>query len=258
MKNIELLNICYKFFNRFIIADQLIESLENIDKQKFSKKEAEKIDNFINEIKKIADSNPNKEDEYVKAKRESIQKSIKRLENVPESLDFIQNSLSNLKKDLEREMDSHERWLAITNYITKNEYFDSCFDSLDDYEMLEFIAQNIKAPFPPKFSQRDFDRLVKAGKEHDEREWLWRLAFNYDDSGLNIDEIVDYFILKKDGYYLTELISAVGEYLDIDALIDKLNDKELIEYVIEQEKIIDAFVTDEHINKLKDKLNEIK
>ena len=258
MKNIELLNSCYKFLNRFIIADQLIELLENIDKQKFSKEEVEKIDNFINEIKKITDSIPNKEDEYVKAKRESIKNSIKRLENIPKNVEPIQNSLKSLKKDLESEIDSHERWIALTNYITKNEYFDSCFDSLDDYEMLEFIAQNIRAPFPPKFSQRDFDRLIKAGKEHDEREWLWRLAFNYDDSGLDNSEIVNYFIEKKDGYYLTELISAIGEYLDIDSLIDKINDKELIEYVIEQKNIVDAFVNDEHINKLKDKLNKIE
>ena len=30
MKNIELLNICYKFFNRFITADKLVEEIEKL------------------------------------------------------------------------------------------------------------------------------------------------------------------------------------------------------------------------------------
>ena len=65
--------------------------------------------------------------------------------------------------------------------------------------------------------------------EQDKREWLWRLAFNYEKSNINFDSIVDYFIEKKDGYYIAELICAIGECLDIDVMIDKINDKELIE-----------------------------
>ena len=78
-------------------------------------------------------------------------------------------------------------------------------------------------------SQEEFDKLVKVGIEKDEREWLWRLAFNYERSKINFDNIVDYFIKKKDGYYLAELISAIGECLNIDSIINKIVDKELIE-----------------------------
>ena len=65
MKNKELLNICYKFFNRFITADELIEMFRNIDKNLLSKEEIEKIDNLFNEIKKISNNIPNVEDEYL-------------------------------------------------------------------------------------------------------------------------------------------------------------------------------------------------
>ena len=120
--------------------------------------------------------------------------------------------------------------------------------------MLEFIAQNIQAPFPPNLTQEEFDRLVKVGIENDEREWLWRLAFNYERRKINFDEIVDYFIKKKDGYYLTELISAVGEYLNIDSIFDKIEDKELIEDMKKRKDVIRFYVSDEQYNKLLEKI----
>ena len=45
MKNMKLLNICYKFFNRFITADKLIEELTNIDTTNLSKKDIEEQKN---------------------------------------------------------------------------------------------------------------------------------------------------------------------------------------------------------------------
>ncbi len=232
MKNKELLNICYKFFNRFITADILIEQLTNIDKTNLSKNDIEETNKIISDIKKIADNTPNEVDEYVIKKKETISNLIKKIEQIPKddnNSDFLNRQLDNLKKDYDREMDSHERWFAITDCIDKNDYFTKIFESLTDYELLEFIAQNIQAPFPPNLTQEEFDKLVKVGIEKDEREWLWRLAFNYERSKINFDNIVDYFIKKKDGYYLAELISAIGECLNIDSIINKIVDKELIE-----------------------------
>ena len=200
MKNKELLNICYKFFNRFITADILIEQLTNIDKTNLSKNDIEETNKIISDIKKIADNTPNEIDEYVIKKKETISNLIKKIEQIPKddnNSDFLNRQLDNLKKDYEREMDSHERWFAITDCIDKNDYFTKTFESLTDYELLEFIAQNIQAPFPPNLTQEEFDKLVKVGIEKDEREWLWRLAFNYERSKINFDNIVDYFIKKK-------------------------------------------------------------
>ena len=258
MKNKELLNICYKFFNRFITADILIEQLTNIDKTNLSKNDIEETNKIISDIKKIADNTPNEIDEYVIKKKETISNLIKKIEQIPKddnNSDFLNRQLDNLKKDYDREMDSHERWFAITDCIDKNDYFTKTFESLTDYELLEFIAQNIQAPFLPNLTQEEFDKLVKVGIEKDEREWLWRLAFNYERSKINFDNIVDYFIKKKDGYYLAELISAIGECLNIDSIINKIVDKELIEDLKKRKGVISSYVSDEQFNRLIDKLN---
>lgn len=257
MKNKELLNICYKFFNRFIIADELIEMLSNIDKKSLSKEEIEKIDDLLSKIKIITNNTPNEEDEYVIKKKETIKNLIKKLEEIPKdetNEEFLSNQLINLKKDYDKKMDSHERWFAITDCINKNNYFNICFDNLSEYELLEFIVQNIKAPFPPQLNQEEFENLVKVGIENDKREWLWRLAFNYERSNIKFDSIVDYFIEMKDGYYIAELISAIGECLDIDNIIDKINDKELIEDLKNRKSVISFYVSEEQFNKLINKI----
>lgn len=258
MKNMELLNICYKFFNRFITVNELIENLSNMDKTNLDNNSKEKLNSLIIEIRKISEENPNREDELVRTKREQIQKIIDKFTKILEAneIDFIRNSLEHKKEELKKEMDCYDRWFKVIDYINENDYFNACFESLSDYELLEFITQYISAPFPPKLIQEEFDKLVKVGIEKDRRESLWRLAFNYERRDINFDAIIDYFISKKDGYYLAELISAVGENLDIDKIIDKINDKELINYLKEEKNIISKHVSEEQFNRLISKLEE--
>lgn len=258
MKNKELLNNCYRFFNRFITADELIEELINMDTSNLFEEDIEEQNKLIEGIKTIAKNIPNEIDEYVIKKKESIMNIIKKFEDITQdnkNLDFLNRQLETLKKDYEKVIDSHERWFSITSYINKNEYFNNVFDSLTDYELLEFIAQNIQAPFPPQINQDDFEKLVKVGIENDEREWLWRLAFNYEGMNINFDSIVDFFIKEKDGFYLTELINAIGECLNIDDIINKINDKELIIDLKERKDVISSYVSEEQLNKLISKLD---
>ena len=237
----------------------LIDKLSNIDKTNLLKKDIDEISKMVNDIKKIANDIPNKEDEYVIKKKENIKNLIKKFEQIPknnDNSDILNNKLNNLKKNYNSEMDSYERWFAIVDYIDNNNYFTKTFESLTDYELLEFIAQNIQAPFPPNINQEGFDKLVKVGIEKDEREWLWRLAFNYEKSDINFDEIVDYFIKIKDGYYLSELISAVGKCLNIDRIVDKIEDKELIEDLKKRKEVINHYVSEEQYNKLIEKIDK--
>lgn len=258
MKNKELLKICYKFLNRFITADELIKMLNDIDKNKYSKEEREELDKLIKEIIVILNKTPNEVDEFIINKKKKINEMIEMLESIPQNenyFGFLNKQIESLRNDYNKEMDSHKRWLAAVDYISESEYFNKSFESLSDYELLEFIAQYISAPFPPKLKQEEFDRLVKVGIENDKREWLWRLAFNYEESNFDFDSIVDYFIEMKDGYYIAELISAVGQCLDIDKLIDKLNDKELIKDLKDRKGVIEGYVTEEQFNRMISKLN---
>ena len=248
----DFLNACYKFMNRFITAEELIEKLKNINNNELKE--------LINQIEKIINNTPNDEDEYIKKEKETIKKLIKRLETIPKdenNEDFLKKQLESLKKDYKRNRDSKERWFKITEYINENEIFNKFFDELSDYELLEFIAQYIKVQFPPQLNQKEFENLVKAGIENDEREWLWRLTLNYENKNINFDSITNYFIKIKDGYYLSELISAVGENLNIDDIIDKINDNELIEDLIKRKNVISSYVSDNQFNKLKEKKYDI-
>ena len=253
MKNKDLLNICYKFFNRFITVNELIEKLKNLDLNKLSKEEKKEIKDLIKGIEDLAKKYPNQIDDYVIKKKEAIEEIIEKLDQATED-EELNKHVKNLKKDYKKEIDSHERWYAVTDYINNNKYFNACFDNLTKYELLEFIAQYICAPFPPQLKQNEFDELVKVGIEKDEREWLWRLAFNYETRDINFDEIVDYFIKMKDGYYLAELVSAIGSTLDIDQLIDKINDKELIKDLKERKDVMGHFVSEKQFEKLFKKL----
>ena len=250
----DLLNICYKFFNRFIIGDELIDLLSNIDQSKASKKEITNLNNLVNKIKEVSKMYPNVEDEFIKEKKKNIQKMIDKLNSVPKDIDFINKSANNLKKQYEKEMDSMERWRKITECIIEDNYFNDSFESLSDYELLKFIGKYICAPFPPNLDQEEFDKLVKVGIEHNEKELLWRLAFNYEKRKMNFDVIADYYIKEKDGYYLRELICVVGHSLDIEKLINKIDDKDMIRDLIDNKSIISNYVSEDNFNKLMEKL----
>ena len=243
--NKEFLNTCYRFFNRYITVLELIQQLNNL--------KGKEMRNLLNEIVKISEEYPNSEDEIVVIERKKTNNLINKLDKIPrndDELESLYKAIDNMKKYNQKEKDSYERWYKVFCLINDNDYFNSCYEELSSYELLEFIAQYIKAPFPPKLSQDEFEELVKVGMEHDHREWLWRLAFNYVDKEISVDSVVDYFINVKDGYYLVETISAMGEYLDIDKIFAKIDDKKLKEYLNENRDIIKANVSKEQFDKL--------
>ena len=254
MKNIELANVCYKYISNFITIDKFIEELEKIKYKRNETKEAKKL---IEDLKQISKTIKNKEDDFVKNQKHNIKKILDSFDKMPEDAmdEKVKRTVDSLKKDYNKEMDSYERFIAGYNAVIKSKIFDETMDNLDEYEMLEFIGQFIQSPNPPKLTQKEFDELVKVGIEKDERELLWRLAFNYEHSKLSFDKIVKYYIKKKDGYYLGELISAIGDKLDIDKIIDDIDDKKLIEDLKGRKGVICCNVSDEQFNKLISKLD---
>ena len=169
-----------------------------------------------------------------------------------EDITEVNKMIDEIKNNLSIKNDSEEMWFSIAEYIINSDYFNKVFDSLSDYELLEFVTQKINVLFSPKLSQEEFDNLVDVGIENDERECLWRLAFNYEGMDIDFDKIVDYFIEIKDGYYLIELISAVGDSLDIDGIIYRLDDNEFIKDLIDRD--ISLYISKEQKIFLKKKL----
>lgn len=224
-----LVTLMYKYINRFINSDELLESLEELDLNNFSKEEKISINKLIDDIKIIKDKTANEIDEIEKNRLETIERIVSNINIILES--------DNLEKDLREKIEHRKEYLledkkkvkdggklyeSIYILLADNKLINHYWESINDYELLEFIAQYISVPIPPQIDQEKFNDLVKVGIKNNEREWLWRLAFNYNRKNKDFSLIEDYFIEKKDSYYLTELISAVREDLDMKKLKEKV------------------------------------
>ena len=73
----DLVNIVYRYVNRFINSEDLIDFLENIDSSRFSEEENKQIDNLINEIKNVVETIPNELDEAEKKRIEMLNNELK-------------------------------------------------------------------------------------------------------------------------------------------------------------------------------------
>ena len=224
-----LVTLMYKYINRFINSDELLESLKELDLKNFSKEEKISINKLIDDIKTIKDKTANEIDEIEKNRLETIERIVSNINIILES--------DNLEKDLREKIEHRKEYLledkkkvkdggklyeSIYILLADNKLINHYWESINDYELLEFIAQYISVPIPPQIDQEKFNDLVKVGIKNNEREWLWRLAFNYNRKNKDFSLIEDYFIEKKDSYYLTELISAVREDLDMKNLKEKV------------------------------------
>ena len=179
------------------------------------------------------------------------------MKNAKTDNEKIQAKIDKKKEELQSELllvkDGGEKYKQILNILTHNEIVNREATAMDTKDLLEFITHYISVPCPPQIDQEAFDEMVEVGIKEDKREALWRLAFNYEFKGMNFNKIVDYFILKRDVYYLMELVCAVQESLDMDYLIDKViktNDKVFINKIIEDNKNLDR-IDDKHLEMLK-------
>ncbi len=259
----DLVNIIYRYVNRFINSLELIELLATIDKTKFSKKEAKEIDKLLDEVKEIVETVPVEIDQIEINRMTSINHILEDLDNVrkneknsKEIKKFAKNKYNSLLKDKENIRDSGPRYKRLYELLVNNSVYKNYCEKMNDLELLEFITQYISAPVTPNIDQETFDDLVNVGIEKDKREELWRLAFNYSGKKKNFTRIENYFIDKRDDYYLTELISAVKDDLDMNGLIEKVINTKDTNFISSCGKraINIGIFTDEEIEKLKERI----
>lgn len=256
--NMDLVNIIYRYVNRFINSEELIESLTNLDKKKFSKKEMAEIEKLLNTIKQIIESVPVEIDQIEIKRLVAINHMLESLEKVKPNnkgeIKKLKNRYTNLLKDKHKTRDSGPRYIKLYDSLVNNSVYINYCEKMTDLELLEFITQYISVPIPPNINQELFNDLVKIGTSKDKRESLWRLASNYNRKGMDFTDIEDYFIEKRDDYYLIELISAVQDDIDMDKLIKKIIDTKDNEFIIKcgiKAKDI-GFINAEELKKLKE------
>lgn len=257
----DLVNLMYCYINRFINSSELLKELKSIDLSKYPEDERKIIQQLILDIGHVQETIPNEIDEVETERHSTINdildimgKIKENKQNDADTQKFLDKQYTQLLKEKKEIKDGGKLYANIFDLLTKNTLVNQYAEAMNDKELLEFITQYISVPIPPPITQEVFDALVNIGIEEDKREALWRLAFNYNQKNMDFSHIVDYFVEKRDDYYLAELIYAVEEDLDIDRLIDKIistKDKEFIHNAINRGKKMATLFTDEQIKKMK-------
>ncbi len=224
----DLANIIYRYVNRFINSEELINQLENIEKSNYSKNELLEIAKLLEQVKEIVKNVPIEIDKVEEKRLENINYILNSLKKIDkekldeETKEFIKKRYESLLKDKECIRDSGPRYQELFDLLTNFSVYNNYCLKVTDLELLEFITQYISVPLPPPINQETFDDLVASGIKEDKKEAIWRLAMNYARKNKDFSKIEDYFIEKRDHYYLAELISGVYEDLDLNRLIKKV------------------------------------
>lgn len=82
---------------------------------------------------------------------------------------------------------------------------------------------------PPLIEQERFDIIVENLINDDCRELMFRLCVSY--PNYNYNKVIDYYIKKRDSWYIEEFVSAIGGVLNQEYLVQKMietNDKVFI------------------------------
>ena len=254
----DLVNLMYKYINRFINSDELLEELKKLELNHYSKEEEQEIKQLILDVQNIKNTTPNEIDDIERKRLGNIEHFlglIEQAENTDLNDDLkklVQKKKAQFLKDRNKVYDAGALFQSIFDLLTNHDLIGRYAKAMNDLELLEFITQYISVPMPPILTQDKFNDLVRIGIKRDMREDLWRLAFNYNHKEIDFTLIEDYFILKRDDYYLTELISAVEEDLNEDKLIDKIIDtldKDFIDQVVQTGYQIGIF-SDEEIKEI--------
>lgn len=257
----DLVNLMYRYINKFINSGGLIKGLKNIELSKFSEAEQKEINKLISSVEKIITTVSNELDEAEEKRVVAIDHMLELLGNArefnnsdKEAKKLVNKQYDKLLKDKNTTRDGGNLYVELFQLMTKNPLIIKYAKKMNSKELLEFITKYISAPMPPVINQEEFNDLVKIGIKDDKREALWRLAFNYEHKNINFSLIEDYYIEKRDAYYLIELISAVQEDLDINKTIQKIistKEKDFIKDCARRAKHF-GLITDEEIKKLKE------
>ena len=253
----ELVNLMYRYVNRFINSNELIKELKKIDISNYQDKEV--INKLIKDIEEVREKTPSEIDKVEKKRLEQIDNLLDKFKEVntsdEQAKEFIEKQYNNLLKEKEKIKDGGKLYNKITDLLTNNSVINKSASKMNDKELLTFITRYISVPLPPPIKQEDFNNLVKVGIKEDNREALWRLAVNYDKK-MDFTLIENYFIDKRDSYYLIELISATDN-VNLDNLVSKVvatNDREFMIDLANRSLELSIF-TKEDIDKIKEKYN---
>lgn len=167
----DFLDIVYKYRNRFINSEELVNKIENINKDNLDKEDLVNLDNILVDVKNIIKNTKITLDEVEINKRKEIQKNIKVLEDVLNNsknndemaIKFIKENLFSLKEEENIVRDSGNRYEEIKEYLENSKLFKKYYDNISDNDLLNLITHYITVPNPFKLSSEKLNDLVDYG-----------------------------------------------------------------------------------------------
>lgn len=180
----DFVKIVYKYRNRYLNSEDLVESLENI-----SKETLEDVDlNELEIIKKdiidiIKNTKITLDDEEIRRRKETdkIINILEKILNNPDStdkkvLDKLREKYNSYKEQEMIKRDSGNRYVELDNYLENCDLFRKYYNNMSDEELLNFITNYIKMPNPFKLSKEKLDDLIDIGLKQNNKEKLWALS----------------------------------------------------------------------------------
>lgn len=147
----ELVNLMYRYVNRFINSNELIKELKKIDICNYQDKEV--INKLIKDIEEVREKTPNEIDKVEKKRLEEIDNLLDKFKEVNTSdnelKEFIEKQYNNLLKEKEKIKDGSKLYTKITDLLTNNSVINKSASKMNDKELLTFITRYISVPLPP-------------------------------------------------------------------------------------------------------------
>ena len=119
----DLVNIVYRYVNRFINSEELLALLKAIDESSFSAEEIVEIDKLLDEVENIIRTVPIEIDNEERNRIASINRILSTLEKVKnnkennqEVLDTVKRQYDNLIREKKKVRDSGPRYIELFNY----------------------------------------------------------------------------------------------------------------------------------------------
>ncbi len=226
----ELAQAIFRYLNRVICSDELLEVLYNYDHSKLTVEAKEMMFKLISDIKEVKKTTPNETDEIEETRKNTLQLMMKCLKSNENNLS-TEKEYNELLEELNKKREGGKLYEKIVELIHNNVLIKILINFIDDKELLETITEPFFCFHPLKISSIKFCDLINLAIKTENKEALLIMGFDYSEKH-DINIIWDYFIENKETDYLIRLLSSLDFSVNFKKVLAKINfsnDEQFIE-----------------------------
>lgn len=148
----------------------------------------------------------------------------------------------------------------LINLISTNKLYKTLAGKMNTQDIMFLLTSYIYCPRVPKVSQENFNALVIAAINSDDRlENVWRLGMSYDGAGLDYSLLDKFYVDSKNSWYLSEYISCIKQVdqQKITNMVLETKDKTFISDLL-KDNFIQTHLDGQYQTALTEALNTLK